>query len=41
MTTTITIETTTKERLGAHGNKDDTWDTVVLKVLDKAEGVKA
>lgn len=37
MTTTISISKKTKTRLDQHGSKNDSYDDVVNKILDKVE----
>lgn len=35
--TTITLKTSTKQRLGSHGEFNESWDQVVNQVLDDVE----
>ena len=38
--TTIQLKTGTRKRLNKHGSKEDTYDSVLNKLMDLAEGIK-
>lgn len=38
-TTTIQILLDTRERLKKHGDKDDTWDDIIKRLLDLADDI--
>jgi len=35
--TTITLETTTKDKLDEYGKKNDSYDDIILKLMEKIE----
>ena len=35
--TTLKVEKTTRDRLAKHGEKDDTFDDIINKILDEVE----